>query len=285
VQSIHVLLVDDEERFVLNLAGLLKTRNFDVSTALDGRQAINLLASRKDIAVVILDVRMPGMDGIETLQHIKQLNPDIEVIMLTGQATLEDGIQAIRQGAFDYLQKPCDIEELEAKIAAASSVGQIRRHPILWPRLMAGEIILPGFAPLLPEDSLDRAMAIFNRYRNGEGARMLFVVDDRRCIQGMIGKRDLICAVEKELRREDTTWEWVREHPQYLPHIPVGRIMTREVETVSPETPLAVTARLMLLHHYDSIPVVSDGAVLGIIRLRDVLQYLQAVDAEDATFC
>ncbi len=281
MQSIHVLLVDDEERFVLNLARLLKTRNFDVSTALDGLQALDLLSSLADIAVVILDVRMPGMDGIETLQRIKALNPDIEVIMLTGQASLEDGIQAIRQGAFDYLQKPCDIEELEAKITAALSVGQIKRHPILWPRSMAGEIILSGFVPLLPEDTLDRALAIFNRYRNGEGARILFVADDRRRIQGMIGKRDLIGAVEKERRSENMTWEWVREHPQYLPHIPVSRIMTREVQTVSPETPLVETARLMLLHHYDSMPVVSEGAVLGIIRLRDVLQYLQAVDTEN----
>lgn len=281
MQAIHVLVVDDEERFLLNLAKILEARGFNVSTALEGRQALDLVSSEKDIAVVILDVRMPGMDGIETLQRLKHLKPGIEVIMLTGQATLEDGIQAVRLGAFDYLQKPCDIEDLEAKIAAACSVRRIKRHQLLWPRSKAGEILLSGFVPLLPEDPLDRAMAIFNRYRDGEGAQVLFVVDDRRHIQGMISKRDLLNAVEREQHSENTTWESVRANPQCLPRIPVNRIMGRKVETVSPETPLLETARLMLLHHYDSIPVVSEGAVLGVILLRDVLQYLPPVDDND----
>jgi CheY-like chemotaxis protein len=281
MNAIHILLVDDEERFVLNLARLLKARGYVVSTAFDGQGALALLSSEKEIAVVVLDVRMPGMDGIDTLQRIRERYPEIEVIMLTGQATLDNGIQAVRRGAFDYLQKPCDIEDLEAKIKAACSVEQIKRHPVLWPRSTAGEIILSGFLPLLPEDTLECALAIFNRYRNGEGAQLLFVVDDGQRVQGLIGKRDMLAAVEKEHMGETFTWEWVCRHPQQLPSIPVSRIMHREVETVSAETSLVETARRMLLHHYDSIPVVSEDAVLGIIRLRDVLQYLQAAGEED----
>lgn len=280
MNAIHILLVDDEERFALNLARLLKARGFIVFTAFDGQGALALLSSEKKVAVVVLDVRMPGMDGIDTLQHIKERYPDIEVIMLTGQATLEDGIQALRRGAFDYLQKPCDIEDLEAKITAACSVEQIKRHPVLWPRSTAGEIILSGFLPLLPEDTLESALKIFNRYRNGEGAQVLFVVDNDRRMQGMIAKRDMLAAMETEQAGEAVTWEWVCGNPHRLPSIPVSRIMHRDVETVFAETSLVETARRMLRHHYDSMPVVSEDAVLGIIRLRDVLRYLQAAGVE-----
>lgn len=282
MNAVHILLVDDEERFVLNLGRLMKARGFVVFTAFDGRGALELLASEKEIAVVVLDVRMPGMDGIGTLQQIKERHPDIEVIMLTGQATLEDGIQAVRLGAFDYLQKPCDIEDLEAKVRAACSVEQIKRHPVLWPRSTAGEIILSGFLPLFPEDTIDSALKIFTRYRNGDGAQMLFVVDTNQRIRGMIAKRDMITALETEYAGETVTWEWICRNPHRLPPIPVSRIMCREVETVSTDTSLIETARRMLQHHYDSMPVVSGEAVLGIVRLRDVLLYLQAAGEEDA---
>ena len=276
MHPVPILLVDDEERFVLNLAKLLKTRGFDVSTAFQGRQALDLLSSRKEIAVVVLDVHMPGMDGIETLRHIKEMNADIEVIMLTGQATMEDGVQALRQGAFDYVQKPCDIKELEARIMAACSVERIKRRPILWPRATAGDIILSGFVPLLPEHPLVRALTIFNRYPSGEGAQMLFVVDDGLRVQGIINRGDLLKAVPKASDGDIITWEWVQTHPDALPQIPVNLIMNRKVATATSETPLAETARLMLLHHYDTMPVVSQDTVLGIIRLRDVLRYMHA---------
>jgi CheY-like chemotaxis protein len=274
-------LVDDEERFLLNLAKLLKRRGFDVSTAPSGQQALDILSSRKNIAVVVLDVRMPGMDGLETLGHIKQQSPETEVIMLTGQATLEDGIEALRGGAFYYIQKPCDIDELEAKIRDAFSVEQIKRHPVLWPRYEVGEIILSGFVPLLPEDTLERALEIFNRYRHGEGAQMLFVVDERRHILGVISRSDVLKAVENVTGDEPASWEWVCRHPQCLPETTVGQIMEREVASVSSATSLAETARLMLQHHYDSMPVTADETVLGIVRLRDVLQYLHAAEEAD----
>lgn len=281
MQTIRILLVDDEKRFVLNLAKLLQARGFDAYTAFEGRRAVELITSEKNIALVLLDVRMPGMDGMETLQWIKQRHPDIEVIMLTGQATMEDGVQALRLGAFDFLQKPCDIESLMAKIAAACSVERIRQHQILWPRYTAGEIILTGFIPLFPEDTLDRAFYIFNHFRNGEAAQMLFVVDDRKCIKGKISRKDLLCAAGQKHGNDSTTWEWMRAHPERLGCIPVKDIMDPEVYTVAPETRLTETAELMLFHRYASIPVASNGVVLGIIRLRDVLRYMQALENPD----
>ncbi len=274
MKDFSILLVDDEERFALNLAKILEKRGYSVVTAFNGAQALALLDADAPIGVVVLDVRMPDMDGIETLRRIKQIDEDIQVIMLTGHASLEDGTEAVRAGAFDYLQKPYDIEDLVVKIGSARDVGQIKRHPLLWPRTRAGELILSGFVPLLPDDPLAKAVAIFERYRNGEGARMLFVVDAANRIQGLLTKRDVLDHLAGSQACPEVTWEWVRDHRDDLPELPLARLMRRPAETVAFETPLNETAELMLRQRYDSIPVVTDGAVLGVIRLRDVLHYL-----------
>jgi two-component system response regulator CpxR len=116
--STKVLLVDDEEQFVDVLAERLETRGFQVSTAFDGDQAISFV-DEHDVDVVILDVQMPGRNGIETLQEIKRMRPITEVIMLTGHATVETAIQGMKLGAYDYLMKPTDTVELVEKITNA----------------------------------------------------------------------------------------------------------------------------------------------------------------------
>jgi len=276
VRAFHILLVDDEIRFVQSLAKLLKARGFMVSMAHDGVQALELLRTLADIDVVVLDIGMPGMDGIETLRQIKQTAATPEVIMLTGQATLETGVQAMRQGAFDYLLKPCDIEVLVEKIRAAADVGRIKRHPVLWPRSTAGEIILYGFIPLLPRDGLDKALAVFNRYRGGQAAETLFIVDDRQRIQGLVTKEALLAAALRSRPDSGLTWEFLCKNPRNLPLTTLGEIMETRVVTVSPETPLAEVASQMLANNLQSMPVVADGIVSGVIRLRDVFQYLDA---------
>jgi DNA-binding NtrC family response regulator len=116
--QVQVLLVDDEPEFVEILAERLETRGFQVRTALNGDEALAKL--REQAAdVVVLDVLMPGKDGIETLEAIRQLNPLIEVIMLTGHQTIETAIAGLRKGAFDYLFKPMDTADLMAKILKA----------------------------------------------------------------------------------------------------------------------------------------------------------------------
>jgi len=283
VRALHILLVDDEVRFVQSLAKLLKARGFTVSTAYTGLQALERLRDHVDIEVVVLDIQMPGMDGIETLRQIKQTAPATEVILLTGQATLESGIQAIRQGAFDYLLKPCGVEDLVEKIRAAGDVGCIRRHPVLWPRSTAGEIILYGFIPLLPEDGLDKALAVFNRYRGGQAAETLFIVDDRQRIQGLVPKQALLAAALRSQPDSGLTWESLSKNPHYQPHTTLGEIMGTRVLTVSSDTPLAEVAREMLAHNLQSMPVVADGIVSGVIRLRDVFQYLDAGSRQRAS--
>ena len=115
-----VMLVDDEVPFVETMTKRLKKRALKVITAFSGREALETLDKQHNIDVVILDVKMPGMDGIETLKEIKTTFPLTEVVMLTAHATVESAIEGMRLGAFDYLMKPCDIEQLMEKVNAAA---------------------------------------------------------------------------------------------------------------------------------------------------------------------
>jgi two-component system, OmpR family, response regulator CpxR len=116
--TVKVLLIDDEPQFVEVLAERLEARGFIVQTALTGDEGLAKL-QEQEADVAILDVQMPGRDGVETLREIKRIKPLIEVIMLTGHATIESGIQGLKLEAYDYLMKPTDTEDLVAKILRA----------------------------------------------------------------------------------------------------------------------------------------------------------------------
>lgn len=112
----RVLLVDDESAFVQVMTNRLKKRNLSVLTANSGEEALKTLFNDPTIELVVLDVKMPGLDGLQTLRNIKREYPHIEVIMLSGHATLENAIEGMKLGALDYLMKPCNIDELVQKI-------------------------------------------------------------------------------------------------------------------------------------------------------------------------
>ncbi len=118
MEAMKIMLVDDEERFLSTTQKLLTRKGIDVVTAASGAEALEIL-KHKYIHVVILDVKMPGMDGNETLKEIKRQFPLVEVIMLTGHATVESAIDGLKSGATDYLMKPTDIDELIAKAREA----------------------------------------------------------------------------------------------------------------------------------------------------------------------
>ncbi len=118
MEKFKVLIVDDEVDFRETIVKRLRDRNLEVSDAESGMAALDLLASQ-DIDVVVLDVKMPGMDGIETLREIKKKWPLVEVIMLTGHASVESGIQGMQLGAFDYVMKPVPLDDLLDKMRQA----------------------------------------------------------------------------------------------------------------------------------------------------------------------
>lgn len=127
------LVVDDEVQFVETLVKRLAKRGVKVNSAHSGQEALDILAgsgaTRTD--VVILDVKMPGMDGLETLAAIKEEHPLIEVIMLTGHATVESAIEGMKHGAYDYLMKPCDLDLLMEKLGEAAAKKREHEAKIL----------------------------------------------------------------------------------------------------------------------------------------------------------
>lgn len=115
-----ILLVDDEVVFTQNMSRLLSGRGYRVTAVNSGDNAIKAL-EKEPFDVVVLDLKMPGMDGITTLKEIKKLDLFTETLILTGHGSIDTALEAIKLGAYDYLAKPCEIDELVAKIEGAWS--------------------------------------------------------------------------------------------------------------------------------------------------------------------
>jgi DNA-binding NtrC family response regulator len=122
-----ILLVDDEEVFLRTMEKRLLKRFMAVLVAASGEECLKKLGEEPDVDVVVLDVKMPGIDGIATLKEIKKRFPALEVIMLTGHGAFESAIEGMKLGAFDYLMKPADLQELVSKIDKAR-MKRLRRR-------------------------------------------------------------------------------------------------------------------------------------------------------------
>lgn len=133
--KMRIMLVDDEERFLQTMQKILVSNGYAVITALSGEECLEKI-EKELVHVVILDVKMPGMGGVATLKKIKQLYPMVEVIMLTGHATVESAVEGLKSGATDYLTKPASVEEIIAKAEEA-----FRRHSGLAEKIRQAEAL------------------------------------------------------------------------------------------------------------------------------------------------
>lgn len=129
MDEFSVLLVDDEIDFMETLLKRLLKRRVKVTGAVSGEEALKIIRETPP-DVVVLDVKMPGMDGMQTLREIKKIKPLVEVIMLTGHASLEVAVEGIEMGAFDYLMKPTDVDELLYKLEDAFKRKKIQEQKI-----------------------------------------------------------------------------------------------------------------------------------------------------------
>lgn len=118
MDTLRVLIVDDEDDFRETIVKRLNARKIQAMGANSGIKALEVLKDN-DFDVMVLDVKMPDMDGIETLRHVKAMKPEIEVIMLTGHASVEFGLKGMQLGAFDYVMKPAPLNELLDTIGQA----------------------------------------------------------------------------------------------------------------------------------------------------------------------
>jgi len=129
MREFSVLIVDDEDDFREITAKRLTKRGLTVHSAESGRKALEILEHQR-IDVVLLDVKMPEMDGIETLRHIRSLKPLVEVVLLTGHASVDSGIEGMKLGAFDYLMKPIELDPLCEKLDDAYEKKRLHQEKI-----------------------------------------------------------------------------------------------------------------------------------------------------------
>jgi DNA-binding NtrC family response regulator len=120
-KKIKLLFVDDEEKFLKGMTERLKLRDLEVHSFTSGQDALDSLKAKTMYDVALIDLKMPGMDGEELLKELKDLIPTMEVIILTGHGSIESAKRTTRAGAYEYLQKPCELDELLSAITTAYS--------------------------------------------------------------------------------------------------------------------------------------------------------------------
>lgn len=140
MDEMKIMLVDDEEGFLVTTRKLLQRKGINVTTAMSGAEALEKLMV-EEVHVVILDVKMPGMDGVAVLKAIKSRYPLVEVIMFTGHASVESAVDGLMSGATDYLTKPYDIDELVAKAEEAFARRKFQEEKI---RVTQGRAVKEG---------------------------------------------------------------------------------------------------------------------------------------------
>jgi DNA-binding response OmpR family regulator len=147
-QKARLLVVDDEPRLRAGLRELFNLMGYQVEEAASGREALQLLEGAS-YDLMVLDIRMPGMDGIEVMRRTRQICPDLPIVVLTAHASLESAIAAVKSDAVDYLHKPIDIEDLAATISRAlqERAEQLRRQRLLDVMGDALDVLREGSAP------------------------------------------------------------------------------------------------------------------------------------------
>jgi DNA-binding response OmpR family regulator len=275
---IRVLIADDEERFRTTTEAILKKRGFSVIVAAGGFQAIEE-NQKNNFDVVVLDLKMPGIDGNEALRRIKQNKPDVEVIMLTGHGTYETAIAGLRRGVFDYLTKPCDIDLLIRKIQDAFA----RKQGLAEKEKRIRDIMVPlsEFSTIREDRTVAEAVetlaqsfakAMITNTLSETVHRSVLVLDHRGRVIGVLIFQDLLRALQPpSLRLRPPS------HPGMFT-IMVQDILKQTVRELMSEVPpvidtgadLMEAANRLLLLKVPRLLVMERDNPVGVVREQDL---------------
>ena len=288
-KKIKVLMVDDEEQFRATTSKILTRRGYETTVAESGEEAIEIL-KKSPQDVVVLDIRMPGMDGLDALAQIKKIGPDVRVIMLTGHGGGESAKESLEHGAFDYLNKPCDIELLSLKINDAYDAAQegVRAEK------KAGDIMIPieDYTTIDPDSTIKEGIERLKRSFESAvstsrimetGHRSILVFDQTGELVGILSILDLIEAVRPAYLSAPKPS--MADSMQYSPMFWAGLftaqakgLVNKKIRDVMADAPLSIDqdtnlmeiANLIFTERMRRMAVTREGKVIGVVREQEI---------------
>ncbi|MCD4744405.1 MAG: response regulator [Desulfobacteraceae bacterium] len=288
--KIKVLMVDDEERFRETTSKLLRKRGFATTIAKNGEEAISIIKDKPQ-DVVILDIKMDGMDGLEALTEIKKIDPDVQVIMLTGHGTSDSAIKALVREAFDYLNKPCDMDTLSLKI---NDAYKAKHHGTNGGDKNARDIMIHiddytiVNVDTTVKEAIKKLMDSFKSFVSSTrlmetGHRSLLVFDNRDELAGVLSIMDLIEAIRPaylsapkpsmadSVQYSSMFWDGLfTTQSKDIADKRVGDFMSEAPIIVDENANLMEVADLMYKTNMRRIMVSGNGRIIGIIREQDI---------------
>lgn len=298
-KKIRVMIVDDEERFRVATQKVLERRGFEVITARSGEEALERLD--RNPQVVVLDIRMAGMDGLTALGLIKERQPKVAVIMLTGHGTGESAEEALAAGAYDFLSKPCDIDLLATKVYEAGAT------PGADPEMekTVGEVMIPlaDYETARPNQTLSYAVRALRASFSPRtlsssliesGQRSLLVMSEGH-VNGVLSVRGLLEALLPAYIHADlpTTASTIRYSPMFWKGLftaEAKKLMERKVSDVMAEPPhevdieanLMEAAYLMVSLRQRRLAVMAWGQCQGIVREEELFFEIERIASKNA---
>jgi DNA-binding response OmpR family regulator len=294
--KIKVLMVDDEVQFRATTEKLLNRRGFQTILAESGEAAIDKLRESPD--VVILDIKMPGIDGHQALKEIKKRSPDLAVIMLTGHGAMPSAREALVEGAFDYLAKPCDMDLLAAKITEAYRHSK-KSGPPEEKDVMDVMIPIEEYTTLKGSQTVREAIfklkeSFTSRVSTSRimetGHRSILVLDESGKMQGLLAITDLLegtmpaylhapkPSMADSIQYSPMFWRgmFTREIIE-LAKKKIQDIMSPAPLTIDGESNLMEAAGMMIQNRARRLAVVRSGQLVGIIREQDLFFEMEKI--------
>ncbi|KAB1443188.1 response regulator [Pseudodesulfovibrio senegalensis] len=295
MSKIRILMVDDEERFRTITSKILERKGFETIVAESGELALEKLCEAPD--VVILDMKMGGMDGHETLREIKKSHPDLPVIMLTGHGAMPSAQQALEEGAFDYLAKPCDIDLLAAKVqdAVLCRGGSPRREKVV------RDIMIPvdSYTSISEDSTVREAIAELETMQRSlqaterlmdTGHRSLLVFGKSGELAGILSPRDLIRATRPAylsaprpstadtLQYSTMFWEGLfTSRVREIMHLEVAEVMSSSPPQIDADTNLMEAADAMSNERRRRVAVMENGRIIGVVREQELFYEIASI--------
>ncbi len=290
MKKINVLMVDDEAQFRETTSKILNRKGFQTTIAGDGLAAIDVLKTNPQ-DVVVLDIKMPGMDGHEALAKIKAMAPETQVIMLTGHGGLDSAKESLKRGAYDYLSKPCDIDLLALKINAAYEATHKEE---VKPEKTAGDIMIriEDYTTIDREATVREAIRKLVKSFEGfisssrlmeTGHRSILVLDEYNELAGMLSILDLIKAIRPaylsapkpsmadSMQYSVMFWSGLfTTQTKALTEKKIKEVMSDSPPRVEVDTNLMEVADLMFREKVRRLIVTQNGKVIGIVREQEL---------------